>query len=364
MLAEPSADAPFVGPRVDFDLADGFERPHIWAVPTDAGKMADTQPVATDNASSAWRRDDWLDIDAPSGQQPAFVLPVMAERTAPSPADSPAGRTASVSASSQASTDAVSAPTLPESLRLPIRLPTKDESPRSDPEVPSLPSSSYMTGPMPGGYVTALMVKTVDFRDDTLVKADPGRITYPTENGQPEYRDADTDGKIAITATVDDDGNITPPTEWAVPTAYARGTKAAATATFQVKGTGPGYQGEDSSYVWIEGLWQSYGVSGLMFPKEKAYFSTDSDGAKIATYPLTQTKTEIPNYVDIGRTAGIAWRFSRPSAPQSWTSAGTSMNELFVTLGKPDEPVYHTAVMLSTRPSLGATTSEEVIDKT
>lgn len=355
-LTARSGSAPFADVRRVEWPAGGFDRPVPRPQPADAGKMADTQPLAAVEPPAAERRGDWLEIAPLFDQQPVFVRPLVVRPVA-APADDTApalpGREVGASVAALSATAATS-PTGPLSVPLSApRPPEKGAPPRTDPEIVALPYTGYMTAPHPTGYVTDMKVQEVDFRDDILVEADPGRTRYPTQDGKPEWRDDNLDGVIVSKQAADGT-----PLEWSVPTAYVRNTHPVATAKFKVTSRGQGQGGEN--VVTIRGVWQGYGASGIPFPPRTVSAVDD-----IVTYPATATLTPLPDVVDGARRADITWQYESPGVA-GWASAGYSGTDLYVTLAAPvaGVPVYHTLVSLSTRASWGATDAPTVVNKT
>ena len=353
-FATPANRTPFVATRPGLDLGDGFDRPLTWAVPADAGKMADTQSPTGFSSPAADRRGGLLEIDdAAPERQPTFTLPAF---TWQPPA--PAGDAAPVSQAHAVGAPAEPAATLPAFLAAPApTLPAKEDAPRSDPDIVSLPSSSYMTGPLPGGYVTGLKVQEVDFVGDAItVKADPGRTPYPggpvvapAVRG-PEWRDGNIDGQVV-------DG----PHEWAVPTAIARDKKPVVSAKFVVTGLGNAPNPAPAKTLKIRGIWQ-----GTSLMSKEQVVAADAKVGDIITYPPMETVSPVPNYVDSVRAANIVWQY-QIQGDMTWYWAGNSSNEMFVVLDRVAafsvEP-YHTVISLSTRASTYATTPEEVVSDT
>jgi hypothetical protein len=239
-------------------------------VPTDDGKMADTQPTLLLDAGLE-PLGGLLDLDPVAVSQPVFALPASTglPTTPPSPpVDTGAVASSPRIADASGPTQEDASPSLSESLWPPILLTGTDEARRSDPDVPSLPSSGYMTAPNPGGYVTQIKVQEVDFIDDTValpgggngphtkVLADPGRTQYPSENGQPEWRDHNLDGQIVDSWD-----------EWAVPTAIVRNTKPVVSAKFVVQQLGSAPNPAPPKTLKIRGVWQGSGLlSNRLFP--------------------------------------------------------------------------------------------------
>ena len=119
-LPAPPSPAPFVGLRPDFGTPDGFDRPLTWAVPADAGKMADTQSPTGVGSPAADRRGGLLEIDdATTGHQPVFTLPAFVwQPPAPAGDAAPVAQARAVGASAAPMAE-VTAPVLPAFLTRP-----------------------------------------------------------------------------------------------------------------------------------------------------------------------------------------------------------------------------------------------------
>ncbi len=209
-----------------------------------------------------------------------------------------------------------------------------------------------MTGGGTFKMLASAQVKEVDFITDRVVVADPGRTPYPSQDGKPEWKDGNANSEIV-------DG----PDEWAVPTWGVQGTKLTVKAAFKAT-WGTSQDDRTAGKIQIQGYWRGYGAS-LHFPAKDVTVSTVSADGDTLSYPETESENALPPSVNITGSATIEWQVKIPGTT-TWTPAGTSSNEMFVTLAAPlpFTAIYHTAISLSTRASTQATTPEQVVSMT
>ena len=158
---------------------------------------------------------------------------------------------------------------------------------------------------------------------------------------------------------VQDDGSDYPTPPWErtnpspSPVGYVRNSHMKATVTLQTAGTIP------DKTIYIKGN----GPDGLEFA---AVQNTLTGGSVTATLQ----STTLPDHVDYLDTSEfqVTWSYAH-SADGPWYEAGTSQNQLYVTLDTPKtslvnpSPVYHTLIHLGSKNARGESSESLVVDK-
>jgi len=177
-------------------------------------------------------------------------------------------------------------------------------------------------------------VETVTWSGADLitVEADPGTPSYPS---LPHWVDLNRNGFI--------EENV--PGERALPVAYPRDTAVTISATFT---TVSGMKMGDTKSIYMV-------KANNLLSATQPYFHTilptlcDLNGTNIVLPPTTLNGVFLGS-VNYG-SLELAWQFTNDGGT-TWSSAGASKNELYVTLATPTvSPVYHTLIHLSIAPA-------------
>ena len=192
-------------------------------------------------------------------------------------------------------------------------------------------------------------LKTVTFSDATntyfKVDNDPGDAAY--EVGA-QWSDSNMDGAITVVG------------EHQVPVGYVRSTLAAGAvpavdSKIKISATFQRTQGTPTLGVWIRGD----GPDGFKVPWTKATVVGDT----ITLDPIVM-EGKFSDKVDHYPSFNIVWQYSA-FAGLPGRVAGTSKNEMFVTLAKPDVdvPMYVTPLWLFCKSAKGSSTVDDSILK-
>lgn len=184
----------------------------------------------------------------------------------------------------------------------------------------------------PGGpgdpTIVAAKIKEVTFAGTDLIPivADPGTPSYPTGA---QWLDSNTNGIIETG-------------DRALPIGYPRNKPVVVSARFAITQTAPYYY---STNLMVKATVTQNLPQPVYFSIPWTTVTVSGDGTELIMAPVT-ILDPFPTFVNYG-TLTLNWEFSN-NGGESPVNAGTSANELYVTLAAPSTtPVYHTLLHLS-----------------
>jgi hypothetical protein len=200
-------------------------------------------------------------------------------------------------------------------------------------------------GEDPDSIIAAAQVREVTFSGPDLITidADPGTPAYPNP---PHWLDTDLNGVIDA------------PGDRSLPTGYPRDTNAVVSAHFTAYFADVDIRPRNYELM-VRGLDQEMATLPSFFNVPATPVLLDGTDLYL---PPTTVYNPFPGVINYG-TLAINWEFSNDGG-MTWSPAGHTQNELYVTLGTPQvAPVYESLIWLGCSVAYGMTDAPTTVDK-